>query len=101
MTARKSSESSPTQSGGTDWRLIAFVSIAIAALLGPHISLTFIGVYWSAALSVAIFAVWFSVMQTTCINGGMICSLFAMAILLNTIGLVFLAVVRLIVTLFT
>lgn len=89
------------QTKGVDWALILFLSLGVAALLLPHISLPFVGAYWAAVLAVAIFALWVMVMPTTCMNGGLIFSLVAMAVLFNTVGIVLAAAIRFAVSLFT
>jgi hypothetical protein len=79
---------------GVDWGLLVFLTLGVAALLSPYALIPFVGVYWAAAAAVGVLLVWFAVMQTTCINGGLICSLVALAILSNTIGIVIGATIR-------
>jgi hypothetical protein len=84
-----------------DWGLVVFLVLAVIALLLPHISISFGGVYWGAGVAVALFVVWGGMMPTTCMSGGLVCSLAAMLILFNTIGIVLAAIIRLVVSLFT
>ena len=84
-----------------DWGLIVFLALGIVALLVPHISIPFVGVYWAAVVAVAVFVLWGTVMPTTCMSGGLICSLVAMAIFFNTTGLVLAVVIRFVVSLFS
>ncbi len=85
---------------GIDWGLIAFFLLGVTALGMPNISIAFLGVYWAAIVAVGIFAIWFTFMPTRCINGGLICSVVAIAVLVNTIGFVFGAVIRFVASLF-
>ena len=86
---------------GVDWGLFVFLALGIVALLVPHISIPFIGLYWATVVAVAVFVLWLMVMPTTCMSGGLICSLVAMAIFFNTIGLLLAAVIRFVVSLFS
>ena len=86
---------------GVDWGLFVFLALGIVALLVPYISIPFVGVYSAAVVAVAVFVLWVMVMPTTCMSGGLICSLVAMAIFFNTIGLVLAAVIRFLVSLFS
>ena len=53
------------------------------------------------SVAIAVFVLWATVMPTTCMSGGLICSLVAMAVLFNTIGIVLAAVIRFVVSLFS
>lgn len=97
----RSDELRPQNYEGIDWGLIVFLTLGIAALLLPYISIPFVGVYWAAVVAIAVFVVWVTVMPSTCMNGGLICSLVAMAVLFNTIGIVLGAAVRFLVSLFS
>jgi hypothetical protein len=69
--------------------------------MSPHSAISLVGLNWAAVVAVAVFFVWVTVMPTTCMNGGLICSIVAMAVLFNTIGIVLAAVIRFVVSLFT
>ena len=81
--------------------LYLFLVFAIAALVLPHAALLFWGVYWAALAACIVFVVWFGVMPTTCMNGGLICSLVAIMVLFNTVGIVLVALVKFTVSLFS
>ena len=84
-----------------DWGLLVFLALAALALVLPHASLSFVGVYWAALVAIAIFVLWFKVMQTTCMSGGFICSVVAMMVLFNTIAIVLVAMVRFVASQFS
>jgi len=81
--------------------LYLFLVFASAALVLPHATLLFWGVYWAALAACIVLAVWFGVMPTTCMSGGLICSLVAIMALFNTVGIVLLALVKFTVSLFS
>ncbi|QDU12113.1 hypothetical protein V202x_55380 [Gimesia aquarii] len=98
-TCSEPSDEVPAQSyEGIDWGLAIFLVLGVVALLLPHVSIPFVGVYWAAAVAVVVFVVWNTVMPTTCMSGGLICSLVAMAVIFNTLGIVLAVVIRLIVS---
>lgn len=76
---------------GIDWGVIVL----------PYVSIAWVGLYWAAAGAVGVFILWVTVMPTTCMNGGLICSLVAIAVLFNTIGFLLGAGVRFVVSLFS
>lgn len=76
-----------------DWGLIIVLTLAIIAFLIPHISIFFGGIYWAAVLAVVVFLTWGFTMPTTCMNGGLIFSMIAMILLLNTFIFVAVAIV--------
>lgn len=84
-----------------DGGLIVFLALAALVLLSPHIAIVFVGLYWAAVIAVGVCALWVTVMPTTCMNGGLICSCVAMAILFNTIAIVLGAIIGLVVSWFT
>lgn len=97
----KPSDGHPDQShAGVDWGLIVISILAFVALLFPHFSNSFAGVYWAAAVAIAVWSFWVKVMPTSCINGGLIYSFLAITILLNTVGFMLIAIVRFVVALF-
>lgn len=71
-----------------DAGLYAFLALGTIALLSPHVVIVLAGVYWAALFAVILLVLWFSLMQTTCMNGGRICSLVAMMVLVNTVAIV-------------
>lgn len=86
---------------GMDWGVLIFLVLGVVALSLPYIATSFVGGYWAAAVAVAVLVLWFAVMPTTCMSGGLICSLVAMAIMFNTIGFVLVAAIRFVVSLFS
>lgn len=84
-----------------DWGLLLFIALGVAALVSPHCAILFAGLYWAAVVAVGVCALWVTVMPTTCLNGGLICSFAAMAILFNTIAIVLGAIIGLVVSWFT
>lgn len=95
-----SDESHAPSYEGVDWGLFIFLTLGVVALLLPHISISFVGLYWAGVVAVVVFVVWVTVMPTTCMSGGLICSLVAMAVLFNTLGIVLAAGIRFVVSLF-
>lgn len=92
----------PTQNErGIDWGFALFLVLGVVALLLPSLSIPFVGVYWAAVVVVIVLVVWFTVMPTTCMSGGLICSLVALVILSSTLGIVLIAVARFIVSFYT
>lgn len=83
------------------WGLIVFLALGMCAILTPHATVWVAGVYWGAVLAGVVLIVWVMVMQTSCMNGGLICSLVAMIILSNSLGIVLAAVVRYLVSTFS
>lgn len=88
-------------SPGVDRGLLQFVALGSLALVLPLVVAVFAGVFWAAAVSMAVCVLWFTRMQTTCMNGGMICSLTAIAVICNTTGIVFAAGLRFVTSLTT
>jgi hypothetical protein len=81
------------ESSGIDrnWHFL----LAVLAFLTPFIVMPFLGLYWVAGVAILIFAVWASVMPTTCMNGGLIYSFITTMLLINAIFLVIFAILRL------
>ena len=96
-----SDESQAPSNEGMDWGLVIFLTLGVVALLLPHISIPFVGLYWAAVVAVVVFVVWVTVMPTTCMSGGLVCSFVAMAVLFNTLGIVLAAGIRFVVSLFS
>lgn len=92
---------STRNSPGMDWGLLQFVALGSLALVLPLVVALFTGVFWAAAVAMAVCVLWFTRMQTSCINGGMICSLMAIAVMCNTTGLVLAAGLRFLTSLTT
>ena len=79
---------------------LLFFVLANVAFWLPHIMTSFVGVYWAALVAVVVFTLWVSFMPTTCMNGGLICSMVAMLVLFNTVGILLAAAIRFVVSLF-
>jgi hypothetical protein len=77
--------------GPVDYGLYVFFALGVLAVAAPQLSFIFGGPYWAALAAIAVFVLWISVMPTTCMSGGLYCSLVAMAILFNTLGIVLFA----------
>jgi hypothetical protein len=84
-----------------DLGLTVFLALGAVACLLPHVSILFVGVYWAVLVATAVFVLWSAVMPTSCMNGGLICSLVAMAVFFNAIGIALGASIRFVVSLFT
>jgi hypothetical protein len=69
-----------------DVGLCVFLFLALVAILGPHIVAVVWGLYAAALVAIVVCVTWLVTMPTTCMSGGLVCSLAAMAILLNTIA---------------
>jgi hypothetical protein len=79
--------------------LLLFIVLANVAFWLPHVFTAFVGVYWGALVAVVVFVLWFGFMPTTCMSGGLICSMVAMLVLFNTIGVLLAAAIRFVVSL--
>lgn len=84
-----------------DCTLLALLALGVLALGLTHAAMVFLGVYWAGVAAVGVFVLWFSLMPTTCMNGGLVFSLVAMAVLCNTIGVVVAAAIRFVISLFS
>jgi hypothetical protein len=78
----------------SDLGLYVFVALAFVALLTPGVTAAVWGVYWAAVIGILVFILWVFTMPTTCMSGGLVCSLAAMAIFFNAAVMLLLALVR-------
>lgn len=77
-----------------DWGALAFLVLAVVAYFAPYLSAIIIGPYWAVAVAIVVAVLWFRNMQTTCINGAMICSLVAFAIAGNMVSTAVIAIIH-------
>lgn len=84
-----------------NYGLLLFFVLGVLAVAAPQLAFKFAGPYWAALAAVAVFVLWISVMPTTCMSGGLYCSLVAMTILSNTVVILLFAAIRFAVSLFS
>jgi hypothetical protein len=84
-----------------EYRLLVFFALGVLAVAAPLIAFKFAGSYWAALAAAVVLVLWFSVMPTTCMSGGLYCSLIAMLIFFNTVGILLFAAIRFAVSLFS
>lgn len=89
-------ESSPkTPDRKYDVGLLLLFLFAVVAIAIPYLALGFFGAYWSAAVAVLTLVLWFCLMPTSCMNGGLIYSLAMLVIVGNTVFFLVVAICRL------
>lgn len=76
--------------------LWVFMLLAVVAFAIPHVALIFFGVYWSALIAVLVLILWVRTMPTTCMSGGLICSLVMLCVVGNTAALTIVAIGRMV-----
>lgn len=74
--------------------IASYTLLAVVALILPHVLMRFAGDYAAAILAIAVSTVWVKFMQSSCLNGGMICALMSMAIVFNAVGFLLGALIR-------
>lgn len=84
-----------------DLGLIVYLLLAVGAIIAPHLIGAVYGLYWAAAAGAGVVILWLATMPVTCMEGGFISSMIAMAILGNGAVLIFAVLARLIRPLFS
>ncbi len=79
-----------------DWGFIVYLLFVVGALTAPHLVGAVYGLYWAAAAGAGVVILWMATMPVTCMEGGLISSMIAMAILGNGAVLIFAVLARLI-----
>jgi hypothetical protein len=73
-----------TGASSFDFPLLFLFLLFLAAIATPVICLPVLGTHWTTLLAVGIFILWVSTMPSTCMDGGIITSFFAMTLLVQT-----------------
>jgi hypothetical protein len=69
-----------TKEGRWEWYL--YLILAVLAIFGPAIVLPHVGLYWGALVYFTVAVLWLSTMPSTCMTGGLLCSMISMPIAL-------------------
>lgn len=89
------------QPSSFDWGFIVYLLLAVGAITAPHVVAAMYGLHWAATTGAVVVILWSTTMPVTCMEGGLLSSMIAMAILCNAAVLIFASLARLVAPLFT
>lgn len=92
---------SPTIRGLWNIGFVVYLVFAVIALAVPFIVAVVCGIYWGALAAFIVLCVWGGLMPCTCMSGGLICSMIAALICIDTLLLLVLAAGKFLLSLCT